>query len=190
MNTLSKTVLASILAYSLTAINAHAEEPTPQQEKKFSIGLGTYALTLDNDTSGFSDDDFYGAALSAGYAFTDNVAIKGAFYYMEHDDFSDLEVTGIDLAVVGGTGLATEGFKIYGGAGFFSEEWEVSGTSGDEKFSGLQLVGGLGYNWEVVSLDFSIGIRDSSDYEDFYEDLGVNSDITAVSASLIVSARF
>jgi len=190
MNTLNKTVLASILLASLTAFNAHAEEPVAQQEKKFSIGLGTYSLILDHDSSGTKDDKFYGAALNAGYAFTDNFAIKGAYYYMEHDDFSDLEVEGIDLAVVAGTGLATEGFKIYGGVGLFSEKWKVKGLSGNEKFSGAQLVGGLGYNWEVVSLDFSVGIRDSSDYEDFAKKLGSNSDITAVSAALTLSARF
>ena len=191
MNTLNKVVLVSILASLLSPLSAYAEESATQQEKKFSIGVGTYSLILDNDTSGFKDDEFYGAAISAGYSFTDNIAIKGAYYSLEHDDFKNLEVKGIDLAVVAGIGLATEGFKIYGGAGLFSEKWEVDGFSGNEKFSGAQLVGGLGYNWEYVSLDLSVGIRDNSDYEDFINDsLGINTDIVAVSGALTISVRF
>ena len=50
--------------------------------------------------------------------------------------------------------------------------------------------GGLGYNWEVVALDFVLGIRGTSDYEDSLQDAGISSDVTAVSGSLILSARF
>lgn len=190
MKIVTRTILASIFAASLLPFTVQAEDTTPQ-EKKFFVGLGTYGLILDSDVSGYKDDEFYGFAISAGYAFTDHFAVKGAYYSLEHDDFSDLEAKGIDLAVLAGTGLATEGFKIYGGLGFFSEKWELSGSSFDEKFSGAQLVGGLGYNWEVISIDLSIGIRDSSDYEDFIEDsININTDVTAVSAALTVSARF
>ena len=65
----------------------------------------------------------------------------------------------------------------------------MSGFS-DEKFRGVQLNGGLGYNWEVIALDFVLGIRETGDYEDFGQDSGISTDVTAVSGSLILSARF
>ena len=184
MKTLNKTILVSILTTTLTSFNVQAEE---QQEKRFSVGIGTYALNLaySDDAMG-ADDEFSGLAISAAYAFTDNVAVKGALYSMEHDDISGLDASGLDLVVVGGTGLATHGFKIYGGGGIFNETWEFAGYQ-DEKFSGIQLVGGLGYNWDVVSVDLSIAIRDSDDYADFIPGTG---EITAVSGGLTVSARF
>ena len=107
----------------LFSLNLQADE---MQEKNFSVGLSAYALNLSySDPAMGSDDEFSGLALNAAYAFNDNVAVKGAYYSLEHDDFSELEATGLDLSVVAGTGLATQGFKIYGGGGFFKETWEV-----------------------------------------------------------------
>ncbi len=179
--------VALISISSLFSLSVQAEE---QQEKKFSIGLGTYALKLAYSDASIGDDDFSGFAISAAYAFNDNVAIKGAYYSLEHDEVSELEAKGLDLVVVAGTGLATQGFKIYGGGGFFNETWTLSGFSEDENFSGFQLAGGLGYNWDVVSVDLSVAIRSASDYADFVERLGGTGSITAVAGALTVSARF
>lgn len=156
-------------------------------EKKFTIGIGTYALNLSYNNS--TDDEFSGFGISASYAFTDQFAVRGEYYSLDHDDFSALEASGIDLVAYLGTGLATQGFKAYIGGGLFSETWEIAGF--EEDFSGLQLNGGIGYNWDVIALDFVLGIRDASEYEDFImRTIGVNTDATAVSGSLILSARF
>lgn len=84
------------------------------------------------------------------------------------------------------TGLLSEGFKAYIGSGFYSETLEIG--SFDEDFSGAQINGGIGYNWEQVSLELSIGIRSTGDYEGFVDDSG--TDVTAVSSALTVSYRF
>jgi len=161
-----------------------------EEEKKFSIGLGTYGFTLSYDNYFMLDDEFSGLAMHASFAINDNVAVRGAIYSLEHDDFSALESSGYDLTLVAGTGLATEGFKIYGGIGMFSDAWEVSGFEFID-FSGLQLVGGIGYNWEVVSVDLSVGIRDSDEYIEGFQGIGfVSGELTAISSALTVSARF
>ena len=55
----------------------------------------------------------------------------------------------------------------------------------------VQLNGGIGYNWDVVALDFVLGIRDPSDYEEFIlRTASINTDAVAVSGSLILSVRF
>ncbi len=182
---MKKYLFIAVLTASLLPLIAQAEE----QEKKFNIGIGTYVLRIAYGNDNFGDEDLSGFGLSGSYSFTDQFAIRGEYYSLDHDDVSNLDATGIDLVGYFGTGLATQGFKAYIGGGLFSEEWESPVHT--EKFSGLQLNGGIGYNWDVVALDFVLGIRDASDYEDFIQKtLFVNVDAAAVSGSLILSARF
>jgi len=158
-------------------------------EKHFSVGIGTYASTVAYDNSYYSDDDFSGGALSFAYAFTDQFALRATFFSLEHDDVSDLESKGYDFLAYFGTGLATHGFKAYIGGGLFKDKWEYGPF--EETFNGLQLSGGIGYNWDPVSLDLTIGIRDPGDYEDFVNTIpGVDVSAVVVSSSLILSARF
>ena len=83
-----------VLAVLLLSLNTQAEG----QEKKFNIGIGTYALKIayDNSLVG-NDDELAGLGISASYAFTDHFAIRGEYYSLEHNDDSNLDVTGIDL---------------------------------------------------------------------------------------------
>jgi len=121
--------LIAVLAVLLLPLNAQAEE----QEKNFNLGIGTYALNVSYSNVFLSDDELSGFGLNALYAFTDNFAIRGEYYSLEHDDDSNLEVSGID---------------------------------------------------------FVLGIRGTSDYEYSIQDSGINTDATAVSGSLILSARY
>ena len=126
---------------------------------------------------------------TALYAFSDNLAVRGIFYFLEHDDFSGTDNNGFDLSIYFGKGFLTNGFKIYGGGGSYRETWE--GDTFKESFVGLQLNGGLGYNWDDVSLDLVVGIRRVKDYEDFADQFSSTITVdTAVSASLLLSARF
>jgi len=170
---------------TIMSLNAKAEG----EEKKFNIGIGTYALKIAYDDAFLVDDDLSGVGITASYAFTDHFAIRGGYYSLDHDDFSAIDDTGIDLVAYFGTGLATHGFKAYIGGGIFNETWKLSVF--EEDFSGLQINGGIGYNWNVVALDFVLGIRDPGDYEDFIRrTLLINVDAAAISGSLILSARF
>lgn len=132
-----------------------------------------------------ADDEFSGGAIAVTYAASNNLAFRGAIFSLEHDDLSELESSGYDLVVYGGTGLIAQGFKVYGGVGVFKDTWEFFDV--EEDFSGLQLSGGLGYNWDAVALDFVIGIRDVGDLATSV--LGVSAD-TAISGNLSVSFRF
>ena len=166
----------------LISTSLHAQDGVP---KHWQVGLGIYNFTVSYDNT--SDDDFSGGAISASYAATDNFAFRGTIFSLEHDDFSYIDSSGYDLVVYGGTGLLTQGFKIYGGGGLFKDTVDFSGF--EESFSGLQLSGGLGYNWDAVAIDFVIGIRDVSDYEEVLNTTGAIVD-TAVSSNLSVSFRF
>lgn len=179
-------ITSAILATSLTFSNvAFAEEV--KEVKSWTVGVGAQSLTVTND---YEDIDFGGAIITASYAFSDSFAIKGSFHSLENDDESDLTSESFDIVGYFGTGLQSEGFKAYIGAGLFSDTWEMDGFQGEEKFSGAVLSGGLGYSWEYVTVDFILGARTAGDYADFIEDIGGSGTIMAVTTSLVLSARF
>lgn len=165
-------------------------DATNDVSKPFNIGIGTYASVIAYDDATLKDDEFSGAALSFTYAFTDQFAARATLFSLEHDDFSDITSKGYDVLGYLGTGLATHGFKAYIGGGLFKDKWEVGPFS--ESFSGLQLSGGVGYNWDFVSLELVLGLRSAKDYEDSFNNSIFYSDVSAaaVSSSLLLSARF
>ncbi len=174
--------LPAFFIFLFTSFNVHAHFDD-YTEKPFNVGAGIYKSVISVDEPFSEDHELSGYAFSVGYAITDQFALRATFFSLEHDDFSNIDSNGYDLLGYLGTGLATQGFKAYIGAGIFSDKWEVDRVS--KTFDGLQLNGGIGYNWSSVSLDLIIGIRDADDYEDFF-----NVSATAVTSTLLLSARF
>jgi hypothetical protein len=183
--------LLSSLCFSALSLFAHsaAAAESYQTVKPWSIGAGTYATTVNVDGK-YGDDDieYEGLSLVATHAFSDNFAIRAGYFLLENNEKSKLDSVGLDLVAYYGTGLTTQGFKAYIGGGFFNDRWKFS--TEDEKFSGIQINGGIGYNWQVVSLELMLGIRTADDYADFVEDIGGEGDVIAVSSSLLFSVRF
>lgn len=157
--------------------------------KKTSIGIADYAVRLAFSNPYLADDNFSGIGIFVTHAFSDNFALRGGYYFLDHDITADFDMVGLDLLAYYGTGLATDGFKAYIGGGLFSET--LSQGIDSENFSGIQFNGGIGYNWEHVTLDLSVGIRDASDYEDhIYTVQGVDTGVQAVSGAFMLSVRF
>ncbi|TRX57157.1 hypothetical protein [Thalassomonas sp. M1454] len=171
-----------------------------QDDKHWAIGLSTYSLGLyTEDNSYFADDYdyddeyFVGGAIFVNYHFSDSVSARIQFYGLEHEDFSEIEVSGTDVLLHWGGGFLNEGFKWYIGGGAYSETLEVGEF--EEDFSGAQFHGGLGYNWQHIGLDFSLGFRTTSDYEDFIEEgdeslIDRDEDMFAMTVALGVYVRF
>jgi hypothetical protein len=180
-----------VMKYLITTLLFFSGSVFANQEidKQFSIGLGTYATIIGYDDDNAENDEFRGYSISFAYAPTDVFAIRGSYFSLEHDDVSELESTGFDILGHFGLNMASQGFKAYIGGGLFKDELEAFSIK--ESFSGLQLSGGIGYNWEHVALDFILGVRDSSDYESFINNnLPVNVSATVLSGSLLLSYRF
>lgn len=178
MKTNTLTILFSLLM--LLPLNVYAED----DEKHFNIGVGGLFLGIVDDDNSRNDTDFSGGTLSIFYALTHEWAIRGEVYSIENDDNSDFELNGYTLSGYIGVGLTSPGFKIYAGGGYFSETLESDFTR-DIDIDGLQVNGGIGYNWNHVALDVLAGIRDSSDYEDYR----LFDEPTVVTISLILSIR-
>lgn len=180
--------LSALLVLLLLSSAVYADS-SGYVEKPFSIGIGTYSSSIVYDNIFVGDDDFSGLAFSFGYAVSNQLAFRASLFSLEHDVFSSIDSSGYDLLAHFGTGLAKKGFKAYIGGGLFNDKWKNGAVS--RTFSGLQLSGGIGYNWEMVSLEFILGIRDASDYEDFVNETLFNDvSAAAVSGSLLLSYRF
>ncbi|MCW8910782.1 MAG: hypothetical protein OQK76_09215 [Gammaproteobacteria bacterium] len=166
---------------------AHASEA--YDSKPLQIGFGTYAVVVAYDAPYLANDELSGTTLAIRAAVTDNFAFHANFYSTTHDTFSSIDSSGSDISVYFGRRLKYTGFKVYGGGGIFNDTWELSGY--DVKFNGIQLSGGIGYNWEHISVEFILSLRDSSDYEQFiYDTLNTHVTAAAATGSLLVSARF
>lgn len=178
------TLITSLILTSLFTFSNIAEANEERQKTtQLSVGIGSYALVIDHDNLG--EDDFLGHSLSVTYAFSDSMSINIQYYTLEHDDYSDIEVSGFDTSVFYGTGLASKGFKAYIGVGLYSETREFENVEKD--FSGAQLSGGFGYSWNKISLGLLIGVRSTEDYHDLTND---GDDITAISSSLVLEYKF
>jgi len=190
---MKKLTLAVLISIPFLSLSAYADDSTintsTPSEKNWNVGIGSYASTIGVDGS-YRDEDieFSGLNFTGSYNFSDNFAIRASYFSLENDDFSALESKGLDLVAYYGTGLATNGFKAYVGGGLYSDTWSAQGE--EEDFSGFQINGGIGYNWSPVALDLVLGIRSAGDYADLIEDGGGSGEVVAVSASLLVSARF
>lgn len=190
MNNIS--ILVALAATSLSTTSFAQETslsngPAHNATKSWNVGLGTQTLSVSNNDEYL---DFGGVTAFAQYSFSDNYAIRANVHTLENDDLSDLTSDSFDVSLYYGTGLLDEGFKAYIGTGLFSDSWAVDGFSGDESFSGLLFSGGVGYSWDHVAIDFIIGARAASDYADFIEEAGGSGTITAITTSLVLSARF
>jgi len=176
-------ITSSIIIAALTFSNIAAANDSSKKTKQLSVGIGSYALMIDQDKLG--EEDFSGNSLSITYAFSDKMAMNIQPYSLEHDDASDIEISGFDMSVYYGTGLASKGFKAYIGVGLYNETRKFESV--EEDFSGVQLSTGFGYSWNKISLGLHIGIRSTDDYEE----LANNDDkITAISSSLVLEYRF
>lgn len=175
--------LLVILALLLPA-SAFAAKP-----KNFSIGFGTYALVVAYDRADYANDELAGLSVSMSYAFTDKFGFRATYYSMDHNDVAALDDSGYDLLAYIGGGLQSRGFKAYAGGGIYDESWDYGGVS--ESYGGLQVGGGLGYNWDGVALDLVVSLREPGDYEDaILINTGQSVNAAAAAAALIFSARF
>jgi len=156
-------------------------------DKNFNLGAGKYKLVLSNNTA--FDDEFTGYALTAQYAYTDNVAARIILYSTEEESYMQFDNDGAEILALFGSGLYTGGFKIYIGAGYFSEDWQLTTLSASH--NGLMLSGGIGYNWKIISVDLILGIRDVGDYQDLADQVNPYLEIDkSTSTSILLSARF
>jgi hypothetical protein len=175
-----------LLSTLLLGAQANAQEVNSAHERNWSVGIGSYAFVVVDDGNSTNDDfNFSGFNLTAAYAFNNHFQIRGGYFSLENDDFSNLDSEGYDLMAYGGVGFSKKGFRGYGGAGFFSDKWSFDPQN--DTFSGFQVGGGLGYNWGPVALDFVLNLRKADKYEDYFYATGT---YVAMSGALTVSYLF
>lgn len=180
--TLQGTLLLSTL---LLWSQVNANKYDASAEKHWSIGAGSYAFTLANDDDSDDTLDFSGYNIVAGYAVNNHFQIRATYFSLENDDYNSIDSKGYEVMAYGGVGLSRRGFRGYGGAGYISDTW--SGRYESDSNSGLQLGGGLGYNWGLVALDFVLTLRQADKYEEYVYRSGT---YIAMSGNLSVSYLF
>lgn len=174
-------ILAGLLA-------AFAHPAMADIERPWDIGGALSSMVIGNDLPMFDDDRFSGFSMYLNYTVNRNVAFRGSFTAQSHDDVS-IRSRVTEVAALLGGGFGREGWKGYVGPTLFRDNWSASGIS--ETFTGMGLLIGGGYTWDEFAVDLFWTIRDSSDYEDFFESaLGVPVDVDVTAFSFGISLRF
>jgi hypothetical protein len=84
----------------------------------------------------------------------------------ETDHFQDPSITGVEGALL--FGKYNGGFRIFGGPGFFTEDYEDDDADNpDRTFSGVNLNVGLGWDWNYVTMDLHVTARQNV-YGDYF----------------------
>ncbi|RFA25182.1 hypothetical protein CAI21_19625 [Alkalilimnicola ehrlichii] len=122
-----------------------------------SIGVGPYISAAPlMDSSGSTRQRFKGGSLTAKCAFNDGFALSvGSF--MAENNSSNSSLHGIDVAVLTGHNLASEGFTSQMGASLIYS-WNNPDSGSNLSYPTVALVSGLGYNWKNIGLMFSVDI--------------------------------
>ena len=158
---LQKLTISALALGAMAAVGVAQAEET----KDYSVSLVSAATVLSYKNG--SDDEFSGLGASFFFTIHDTGSKQWAgrvtYAYMSHDSFSSVKVHGTDFSAVWGSNLNRNGFKWGIGGGFFNEQ--VSGPANSFTFNGVQLTGGLGYNWDSVSLAFWMNLRPGSAYK-------------------------
>lgn len=179
--------------FVILTTNASADESvsgTNEKSSRFSVGAGTYGLVVTNPEP-YDNDEFTGEAITIKGIVNEHVALRGSYYQLEHEDFSDITAEGFDVQILAGTNFY-RGFNAFVGIGYYDETLELKTTYmgfdiyAEEEFSGGEICGGLEYNWTHIGLEGMINVRDPKGYEDV---TGMDHE-TAVSGNLTLSVRF
>jgi hypothetical protein len=190
-------IRALVIALLVSASNPALSNES-RKESNFSVGIASFATSLQYDTyyggyygdyyGSYYDDDeanFGGYAIYGTAAINNHVAFRLTWAMQSHEDFSELDLNAIEIHLLAGTGLLRRGFKVYGSLGYFSESLEDSEFREKERFSGFMLGAGLGYDWNPISLELWVNLRDARDYEDF-----LDTGVSAASGGLGLAVRF
>jgi len=162
-----------------------------QEQLSFSAGISSFAEIqkasyFDGEESEYN---FSGLQFNGAVNFSDNAQAQISLYSAKEEDISELKVSGTNIKMNLGQGFQNKGFKAYGSLGLFNETLEITTSDYEEKVSGLEFGGAIGYNFEVVSLDWGFTIRSTSDYETDNV-FGSNTDVTVTTGFLALSANF
>ena len=159
--------------------------PDEPPSHRHALGIGTWGLNIkDTKDDNGVDTTYRGAALFYQYGLNDHLALRVNLYSAEQEDFSNLKVSGLDGQLLLTSNARDNGFKIYIGAGYFSEKFKNDNSNYEKKYKGAEGIFGLGYNWSRIGFDFTGAVRPRSAYD------VEGSDLLYVTGSLGLSFRF
>ncbi|MCG5547532.1 hypothetical protein [Halorhodospira halochloris] len=130
-----------------------------------AIGAGAYVMSANTDAH---EHGFTGNNVLYRGAFHDNWAVDIGYHEMTHDDWSDIEVSGVDTNLWLGTNMRNEGWNLSVGVGYFSEDWD------GESYEQMDLSGMIDYRWRSLVFEARIFGRE---FEEDTEVLGTRINI-------------
>lgn len=177
----------------LTAFCATALLSAQPAAASYSVGAALHGLIVDSEPD-FGHSSGQGPELFGWWAHNDHLALRGGAYYLTSPLDAGQTIVGARLAAVAGLGLQRPGWRLFGGLGYYREQWSWSASlRPGETHAGWLLTVGGGYDWQRLSLELSLDYRDTSSftdaYREFYRSDYVSSGVS-LSGGLGLSYRF
>lgn len=142
------------------ATECRAERP------RFSIGIDpNYQLLIADENSSIVTDvkenQFSGPALVLQGIFYNVTALRLQPYDLESSHNNSAGLEGIEGSIL--FGKYNGGFRIFSGVGYFSEHYtDDDAANPDTTFNGWKGDVGLGWDWNVVTTDLTLSIRENA----------------------------
>lgn len=173
-----------IILIILLLLNVPMFAPAEEEPRRNLMSFGSQSLVINHDSPGIDNGRFGGFSVAYQRAMGEKFALRLAYLAMEEQE-GGADLTGGEVQFLAGPSFLKEGFRFSAGVGYFYEKIE------GDRFDGAELIGSLGYNWPLFTLDFQLALRDSTDYRDRAgKIIGAKPDTASASSTLSLGVRF
>lgn len=165
-----------------------ASPVTLAEPSNLRIGVGGFVLDVEHAPAGIADGSQVGGAIFAEFPQSNYAGSRFIAYRIDTDG---IKVKGGETQLMWGYGLAQPGLRIYTGPTWHYERMEVPRAGGVKtrtfKDWGWQI--GAGVQYQAITLDYAISLRDNGQYKTENARAGVaNGDVWT--QTLLLSYRF
>ena len=187
------------LLFILAPVGIQAQRPwppagmrSPLHYPKFDLGIGSHTHNYESDER---RDNWGGYALRGSVYLNEHLAGRMKYYNIDArivdfwgDERGTSDISGLSIAALAGLNWE-KGFNLFGGLGLYREDFDWMDYS--TSWTGYTINYGIGYRWDIISLELSGEFRDPSGIKDFYEDeLGVTGDSSEIYSSTSLAIGF
>ena len=184
--------MSRIIALGLLLLTQITQQSLAEsQDTNLRVSLGRHLLTTDPALAYASDlqTQHSGWSIAAEMPQSDHTASRAIFYRVADDR---LTASGLEMQILWGYGLATPGFRIYAGPGFFFEHRKDLLADQDQfdVFRDFAISAGLGYQYKRYVVDVNYQLRDPRSYERELKTRGGDDSVSANSMNVSFGYQF
>ena len=161
------------------------------QDSNFRLSFGRTTLDVSPNEAYSSDgqNQHHGWSIAGEMPQSDHTASRAQLYRIDDDR---LTATGLEMQIMWGWGLASEGPRLYAGPSYFFEHRHDERATDDsfDVFRDIGVSAGFGYQYQRWVLDLNAQWRDPRSYERESKSRQRNDNVSVHSMQLLMGYQF